>query len=225
MRRWAGRRSTRAYDHAELRETLFEALGRAQRPGGAGGGESVTQQLFSGQKPADPMLADAAVALATANGDAAMYDRMLRVARNATDPDLKEAALHALTRFQAPELVKRTLEYAVSDEVRNQDSWTLIALLLERRETQDQAWAVCPAALGGDRAEVDGELGRADCRGGGGVLHGVEARRGGELLRGASGGVVGADAGEGAGQRLTTASICARRRSRSCGDWLDAHGR
>jgi aminopeptidase N/puromycin-sensitive aminopeptidase len=36
--------------------------------------------------------------------------------------------------------VTRTLEYAVSDEVRSQDSWTLIALLLSRRETQDQAW-------------------------------------------------------------------------------------
>jgi aminopeptidase N/puromycin-sensitive aminopeptidase len=34
----------------------------------------------------------------------------------------------------------RTLEYAVSDEVRSQDSWTLIALLLSRRATQDLAW-------------------------------------------------------------------------------------
>ena len=69
-----------------------------------------------------------------------MYESLLRVAGKATDPDLKEAALHALTRFRAPELVIRTLMYAVSDEVRNQDSWTLIAMLLERRETQDLAW-------------------------------------------------------------------------------------
>ena len=32
------------------------------------------------------------------------------------------------------------MEYAVSDEVRSQDSWTLLALLLNQRETQDQAW-------------------------------------------------------------------------------------
>jgi aminopeptidase N/puromycin-sensitive aminopeptidase len=69
-----------------------------------------------------------------------MYEKLMRVSQNATDPDLKEAALHALTRFQTPILVIRTLEYAVSDEVRSQDSWTLIALLLERRETQDLAW-------------------------------------------------------------------------------------
>ena len=36
--------------------------------------------------------------------------------------------------------MKRTLEYAVSGEVRSQDSWGLIALLLGRRETQEQAW-------------------------------------------------------------------------------------
>jgi len=70
-----------------------------------------------------------------------MYEKMLRVAQTATDPDLKQDALHTLTRFQSPELVARTLEYAVSDEVRSQDSWTLIARLLARRETQDLAWA------------------------------------------------------------------------------------
>jgi len=128
-------------DHAELRESLFEALGDARDPAVLAEAERLTQQLFSGQKPADPMIVDAAVALAAAKGDAAMYDRLLRVVREAKDPDFRDAALRALTWFEAPELVKRTLEYAVSDEVRNQDNWGLIALLLDRRETQEQAWA------------------------------------------------------------------------------------
>ena len=130
-----------AYAHAELRETLFEVLGRAKDPAVLAAAQSLTRQLFAGQKPDDPMLGDAAVVLTTPNGDAAMYDRMLRVARNASDPDFKMAALHVLTRFQTPALVERTLEFALSDEVRNQDSWELIALLLARRATQDQAWA------------------------------------------------------------------------------------
>ena len=50
-------------------------------------------------------------------------------------PRLGWTALRVLTRFEAPELVIRTLLDAVSDEVRNQDAWTLIALLLERRTT------------------------------------------------------------------------------------------
>jgi aminopeptidase N/puromycin-sensitive aminopeptidase len=129
-----------SYDHAELRETLFEALGDARDPAVLADAASMAKQLFAGQKLADPAMADAAVALATVNGDVEMYERLQQVSQTAADPDLKLAALHALTGFQAPALVKRTLEYAVSDDVRSQDSWTLIAMLLQGRETQDQAW-------------------------------------------------------------------------------------
>jgi aminopeptidase N/puromycin-sensitive aminopeptidase len=127
-------------DHADLRETLFEYLGNAQDPAVLAAAESMAKQLFGGQKVADPELADAAVSLATVKGDKEMYEKLLRVSKSATDPDIKEAALRSLTRFEAPELVIRTLLDAVSDEVRNQDSWTLIALLLQRRTSQDLAW-------------------------------------------------------------------------------------
>jgi aminopeptidase N len=137
-----------SWERVELRGTLFEALGDAQDPAVLAQAESVTKGLFAGTKgahavghnPGDSAIADAAVALAAARGDAEMYDKLLRVAKNSTDPDLKAEALHLLTRFREPLLVVRTLEYAVSDEVRNQDSWTLIALLLARREMQDLTW-------------------------------------------------------------------------------------
>jgi aminopeptidase N/puromycin-sensitive aminopeptidase len=128
-------------EHADLRGALFEYLGRAGDPAVLAEAEEVTHALFSGQKPDDPMMADSAVMLAAATGNADMYERLVKVSRTATDPDVKEAALHAMARFDAPELVRRTLEYAVSDAVRSQDSWMLIAQLLERRQTQDEAWA------------------------------------------------------------------------------------
>jgi aminopeptidase N len=127
-------------EHAQLREELFEELGRAKDPAVLAEADAVTKQLLARQKASDPMIADAAVALASAKGDAAMYGALMNVAEKTTDPDLKAAALTTLTRFEAPELVARTLEFAVSGSVRSQDSWTLIVLLLERRETQDQAW-------------------------------------------------------------------------------------
>jgi aminopeptidase N/puromycin-sensitive aminopeptidase len=102
---------------------------------------SETQALLAGRRPTDAAIMDAAVSLTVAKGDAAMYVKMLQLAQRATDPDMKLDALHTLTRFQAPELVERTLEYAVSGQVRSQDSWMLITLLLSRRETQDAAWA------------------------------------------------------------------------------------
>ena len=36
--------------------------------------------------------------------------------------------------------MNRTLDYAVSGQVRNQDSWIVLASLLRQRETRDQAW-------------------------------------------------------------------------------------
>jgi aminopeptidase N len=127
-------------EHAQLREELFEELGRAKDPAVLAKADAVTRELFERQKASDPMIADAAVALASSQGDTAMYDALMKVADKTTDPDLKEAALTALTRFETPSLVARTLQYSISDAVRSQDSWTMIVQLLERRETQDQAW-------------------------------------------------------------------------------------
>jgi aminopeptidase N/puromycin-sensitive aminopeptidase len=132
------------WDKEELRGTLFGALGQAGDPAVQERAKKVANELFSGHKIArdsgDLSIADAAVALAAQKGDAAMYDKLMALGQNARDPDLKEEALHLLTRFQDPLLVIRTLRYAVSDAARNQDSWALIALLLTRRQTQDLAW-------------------------------------------------------------------------------------
>jgi aminopeptidase N/puromycin-sensitive aminopeptidase len=132
------------WEKEELRGTLFGALGQAGDPAVLERANKVADELFSGHKIAkdsgDLSIADAAVALAAQKGDAAMYDKLMALGQNARDPDLKEEALHLLTRFQDPLLVIRTLRYAVSDEARNQDSWALIALLLTRRPTQDLAW-------------------------------------------------------------------------------------
>ena len=128
------------YDHAEVREALFEALGKAGDPAVLAEASQIAGQLFAGDKPSDPNLSDAAVALAAPHGDEAMYDRVLHVVERTSDPDLKDTAQRVLTRFQDPALVARTLEYSLSNQVRSQDSPTLLALMLEHPEMQDQAW-------------------------------------------------------------------------------------
>jgi len=128
------------YDHAEIREALFEALGKAGDPMVLAEANQIAGQLLAGEKPSDPNLGDAAVALAAPHGDEAMYDRVLHVVERTSDPDLKDTAQRVLTRFQNPALVSRTLEYSLSSEVRSQDSPMLLALMLEHPEMQDQAW-------------------------------------------------------------------------------------
>ena len=151
-------------------------LGRAGDPEVLAEAESETQAAaLAGQKPTDAAVADAAVSLTAAKGDAAMYEQMLRVAQSATDPDLKQDALRTLTRFQAPELVARTLEYAVSD--RGAQPGQLDADCATTVAARDTGCCVGvrAAALGGDYAAGDGELGNEDCGGDGRVLHGREA--------------------------------------------------
>ncbi len=118
-----------------------------------------------------------------------MYEKMLAVAQNSSDPGLKADAQHLLTRFDEPLLVIRTLEYAVSDEVRNQDSWSLIALLLERRETQDLAWQYVVQHWTAVSRKLTVNADVTHRRGGGVVLLGCKARRSGTILYLTSGGV------------------------------------
>ena len=133
-----------SFDRQQLRATLFEALGEANDPAVLAQASQIATRVFAiGDKPdksIDPTLADSAVAIAAANGDATFYEKTMALSQNAQDPNLQSDALRLLTRFQKPIFVNRTLDYAVSGEVRNQDSWILLAILLQQRETRDQTW-------------------------------------------------------------------------------------
>ena len=102
------------WDREQLRSTLYQALGEAGDPAVMAEASRVTAELFAGKKPQDASVADASRGAGGEAGDAEMYDKMLAVAQNSTDPGLKTDALHLLTRFDEPLLVMRTLEYAVS---------------------------------------------------------------------------------------------------------------
>jgi aminopeptidase N/puromycin-sensitive aminopeptidase len=60
--------------------------------------------------------------------------------KDSSDPGLQSDALQTLARFLDPNLVARTLDYAASGQVRNQDSWRIFSILLQQRATRTQAW-------------------------------------------------------------------------------------
>jgi len=131
---------TEPYNTQARRTTLFSVLGNAGDPNVLADARVLTDEVFSGKKPLDPALTDAAIVVSARNGDAALYDKLQNVAENATDPGLKSDALFTLARFQAPILVVRTLDYASSGKVRNQDSWILFSILLQQPRTREIAW-------------------------------------------------------------------------------------
>jgi puromycin-sensitive aminopeptidase len=90
----------------------------------------------------DPNLASVVVGIAARGGDAALYQRYLERKRAAAnDPEEEQRFLFGLTAFEHPELVQRTLDLTVSDEVRPQDRAHLFARLLGARPSRLSAWA------------------------------------------------------------------------------------
>ncbi len=128
------------YDRQQIRTALFAALGEAGDPAVLAEARGLTDDLFAGKKVTQPDLIDSAVSLAAETGDETFYNALLTVSQKATDPGLQTQALEVLTKFRDPKLVLRTLEYAVSGQVRNQDSWILLAIEINQRQTRGIAW-------------------------------------------------------------------------------------
>src|SRR5262245_53885202 len=89
-----------------------------------------------------PTLASTVLGVAAYGGDAMLYDLYVAQLPKLSDkPEEYYRFFNALTSFQDPALVQRTLRFAISPEVRTQDTGTLIGGLLGRTSSQEAAWA------------------------------------------------------------------------------------
>ena len=102
-------------------------------------------RYFNDPRSVDPTLASTFVEAAAAADDEAYYDRVLNAFKSATTPEQRSRAASALGAFRSPKLVKRTIDFAVSDEVRRQDAPGLVRGLLFNAETSAAAWAYIEA--------------------------------------------------------------------------------
>jgi aminopeptidase N len=133
-----------SFDRQQIRGTLFELLGEARDPAVLAEAQLLTARVFAvgneRDRTLDSTLANAAVLVSAAHGDVALYDKVLAVSRNFSDPAQQTDALRLLAQFRDPALVKRTLDLIASGEIRNQDSGTVLTTLMRDRETRDQTW-------------------------------------------------------------------------------------
>jgi aminopeptidase N len=124
-----------------LRATLFELLGDiGADPQVILQARQISQQYLSQPASVDATLAARAIKVAAQHGDAAFFDQLQAVSQTAGDPQLRNDALQALARFRDPALVIRTLDYAMSSKVRNQDAVRLVRIEMSDRRTRDLAW-------------------------------------------------------------------------------------
>ena len=73
------------------------------------------------QSAVHPELRDAVFSLSLENGGDAEFDAMVKIFRYSESEEERYCALENMGCVATPHLVKRTLEFAFSDAVRNQD--------------------------------------------------------------------------------------------------------
>jgi aminopeptidase N len=129
-----------------LRATMFATLGRVARSRQvlAAARDLVARELDT-RGSVEPTLLGVAIDLAAIEGDAALYDRYLARSKAAVDPEEQYRYLYGLTSFADPALVRRTMDLAVSAEVRSQDTKIVIAQMLANPDTRELAWPLLQA--------------------------------------------------------------------------------
>jgi aminopeptidase N/puromycin-sensitive aminopeptidase len=124
----------------ELRATLMQVLGGADDPKVIAAAREITEKHLTDPTSVDPTLAGPALYIAAAHGDTALFDELQKTFETSKDPDMQESALRAMAIFRDPALEKRALDYAVSGQVRNQDSLFTFVIAMQDEETRDFAW-------------------------------------------------------------------------------------
>ncbi len=128
------------YARTALRAELFRLLGESGDPKILAEARRVAEGVLFNNKREDPALADVSITLAAAHGDANLYERLLHLSQTETDPVLQHQELDSLGHFTDPTLINRTLDYATSGSVRNQDSGGLMGQMLQQPGTREPAW-------------------------------------------------------------------------------------
>jgi aminopeptidase N/puromycin-sensitive aminopeptidase len=125
----------------EMRSGLLHALGYdARDPDALAEARTIAEKALNDPTSADRNLARQAFQLAALNGDEALYDRLMAGLKNPKSPEVYYIYLFSLANFSDPKLLQRTLDYAVSPDVRSQDALGLITSVLSNPAGENLAW-------------------------------------------------------------------------------------
>jgi aminopeptidase N len=124
-----------------LRGRLFNALGYdARDPEVLAQARKLADKVLDDPSSVDRQLAGGAMGLAALNGDQALYDRLMVAIKNPKSPEEYYMYLFTLPQFSDPKLLQRTLDYALTPDVRSQDALGVVTSVMGNPEGQKQAW-------------------------------------------------------------------------------------
>ena len=122
------------------RADLFNLVGDAGRdPKLVPVARDLVQGALQGEA-VDATLFYPASTIAACNGDAALYNAVVEHLKSTKSPEEYFRWLRMLGRFEDPALVRRSLEYSISDQVRSQDAPFLLGALMANAHNRETAW-------------------------------------------------------------------------------------
>ena len=124
-----------------LRSRLFSAAGYdARDPEVLANARKLADKALDDPSSVDRQIAGGAMALAALNGGEDFYDRLMTALKNPKSPEEFYMYLFTLPQFSDPKLLQRTLDYALSPDVRSQDALGVISSVMSNPEGQKLAW-------------------------------------------------------------------------------------
>jgi len=125
----------------QMRAGLLNALGNGARdPEAMAAARQIAEKALDNPSSVDRQLAGSAFRVAALNGDAAFYDRLASGLKNPKSPEEYYMRLFTLAEFSDPALLQRTLDYAISPDVRSQDALGLITTVMGNPAGEKLAW-------------------------------------------------------------------------------------
>jgi len=124
-----------------LRSRLFNALGYdARDPEVLAQARKLADKALDDPSSVDRQIAGGAMALAALNGGEDFYDRLITALKNPKSPEEYYMDLFTLPEFNDQKLLQRTLDYALSPDVRSQDALGVITSVMRNPEGEKLAW-------------------------------------------------------------------------------------
>jgi aminopeptidase N len=124
-----------------LRTRLLNALGHdARDPEALAEARKIADKALADPASVDHELAGGAFALAALNGDQAFYDRVMAALKKPKSPEEYYMYFFTLPHFSDLKLLQRTLDFAISPDVRSQDALQLVTAVLQNPAGEKLAW-------------------------------------------------------------------------------------
>jgi aminopeptidase N len=124
-----------------LRSRVLTALGQdARDPDALAEARTIADKALADPASVDHQLAGSALGLAAIKGDADFYDKVMAALKNPKSPEEYYAYFFTLPQFTDPKLLQRTLDFAISPDVRSQDALRLVTGVLGNQDGEKLAW-------------------------------------------------------------------------------------